>query len=497
MRPLQLIKSWKNIEVIQALTSNGITVVKRSLLLLNEKIESGFLREIRIFNEIHNVKSKMTEAIIKPLGIYIMSNTIEPDLSKSSSNLNYMIENAMEDSKVCYLCIEMEKASGDIMDISDRNPILNLRIMKRAIEGIVALHSLGYCYADLKPDNILYFTNSKDDMIDFKLIDFNATFLNSRPQDAKYTTPNTMSPELFHLIESFEKRYQVQVSEVGFDFKRSDYWSIGCLAYYLLTNKSIIMAETIDQYREEISILKINDLRNTISNMISNMMSDMMDVDDDNMINILWSIINSTLHIDPLERTFEPLETLKLITEILGDSQVDIISDNSNSNPDPNSYSDVVEDMEDYESLDDTLIESILMSVIKTAIKDINRKIDIDTEIKLIINTLFNLVNKHMSDIKIDFTDLVPNDNVLISNFFKHVCYILGLKYVLNFLGYDISSKYLYSIMNEYCIRMQTNTNNSDEMQMMMNIVNRMILNRTIFMFLKLDTNATRITQTL
>ena len=76
MRPLQLIKSWKNIEVIQALTSNGITVVKRSLLLLNEKIESGFLREIRIFNEIHNVKSKMTEAIIKPLGIYIMSNTI-------------------------------------------------------------------------------------------------------------------------------------------------------------------------------------------------------------------------------------------------------------------------------------------------------------------------------------------------------------------------------------------------------------------------------------
>ena len=76
MRPLQLINSWKNIEVIQALTSNGITVVKRSLLLLNEKIESGFLREIRIFNEIHNVKSKMTEAIIKPLGIYIMSNTI-------------------------------------------------------------------------------------------------------------------------------------------------------------------------------------------------------------------------------------------------------------------------------------------------------------------------------------------------------------------------------------------------------------------------------------
>jgi serine/threonine protein kinase len=384
----------------------------------------------------------------------------------------------------------MEMGSGDVYDLPQRNPEIDLRIMRTAIEGTALLHILGYCYADLKPDNILFFTDNKAVITHFTLIDFNTTFHHSRPQDAKYGTTHWMSPELFNLVDRADKT-------IDFDYRKSDYWSIGCLAYYLLTGNHFIKASSIDEYRKEITHLECPSPPTTTLGPVGD---------------ILASIMVSTLHIDPNNRIFEPNQTLQKIYTVLGiqdvppsvplsvphsDSEFDQLSD---LDEDSDSDFETAPGEEDSPMANTAVkgihlgssIYTVLASLIKTSLysSELKDTIDIEKEIETIIDTTRSIVRKNMKQIQMYFDDILIiskdiDDDLL--EFLEQQWYILTLNYTVRIYNHTPPlTTTVYSAMEEYLINSQAHSD-PDTRKQMAELTNRMIFDRCLHLLLELE----------
>jgi serine/threonine protein kinase len=501
MHLLKLIKSWKDVEVVKALTSHGVTVVKRSLISSHGETDPSLLREIEIFKLLSSsLDEEDRESIITPICIYVSSSEHQnrPDLRDSLPDI--IPQNFIPETEVRYLCIEMHCADGDVYDLPNRTDLMNLMIIKRAIEGVSILHSYRYCYVDLKPDNILYYTDSKGLVTDFKLIDFNSAFHHSRPQDARFGTPNTMSPDILRLVDGDAN---------GFDYRKSDYWSIGCMAYYLLTNRHAVSATTIGQYREEVPNLSAEDLFSVSTEFRHPTPSQ----------SILISIIFATLHLDPKDRTFDPIATLEVIDEELGyrkplvepsvepsveppvvpqveppvepldesfDESFDELFDESfdESFDEPFDDSDSDDGSNDNEHTDGSIIRSILKQIVAVTVMNID-----SNEIDQIAESTISLVNRELPRLTISkLYSNIPEDAQLdLIDFFRNLWCILALSYVLRL--YSIippGIETFYYFMDEYLVRAKTEYD-STYYHIMHSITHQMISNRSLNTILKIS----------
>ncbi|MEZ4381421.1 MAG: protein kinase [Nannocystaceae bacterium] len=112
-----------------------------------------------------------------------------------------------------------------------------IAILRQVCRGLAAAHDAGIVHRDIKPDNVILVTeDSREDVV--KIVDFGiATMLTSGNSDAPAAgTPQYMAPE--------------QILGQGVD-GRLDLYSLGCMAYELLTGHPPFHEGDVEQLLEQ------------------------------------------------------------------------------------------------------------------------------------------------------------------------------------------------------------------------------------------------------
>jgi len=129
------------------------------------------------------------------------------------------------------LSIFMEKYRIDLLDLTESgiSPDEVKEIVRNILKGLAYLHSLDIVHRDIKLDNILCNSASDVRIADFGLGVYSpALYADSQ----RVGTPGFISPELM----------------LGLSYNCStDMWSMGCLFYECLTNKSLFPGKTSEE----------------------------------------------------------------------------------------------------------------------------------------------------------------------------------------------------------------------------------------------------------
>ncbi|KAK9474337.1 kinase-like domain-containing protein [Dipodascopsis tothii] len=149
-----------------------------------------------------------------------------------------------EDATHIYLVMEYV-AGGDLMDyITSHGPMpeeMASEVVKQVLEAVEYVHDLGISHRDIKPDNILLVAENpvRIKVSDFGLakISESGTFLKTFCGTLAYLAPE--------VIKGKESRGSVYSNSV-------DMWSVGCLAYVLLTGYLPFNGSTHDQLCNQI-----------------------------------------------------------------------------------------------------------------------------------------------------------------------------------------------------------------------------------------------------
>jgi serine/threonine-protein kinase len=131
-----------------------------------------------------------------------------------------------------------------------QRPTLDARIdvMRQIAAATAWLHQRNVVHQDLKPGNILICPideSGKSSVVRVKLIDFGLatwhSIWNPSPTERIAGTPGYMAPEIAtYFLEhaDSEGAPQAALNESGLDPQRTDVFSLGCVLYYLTTEKS-------------------------------------------------------------------------------------------------------------------------------------------------------------------------------------------------------------------------------------------------------------------
>jgi serine/threonine protein kinase len=433
---LKLYKSNNGIDVIQALGPDGVVAIKRTIITEHGEVESTLLREIDVLKNIQKTPNRIgSNRIIGPCKYYVSStSTPYDDFTNISSIFTPQILNPV----VNYMCIEMPKAEGDVHDLISMgmSHAHNLQIMQSVLEALTLLHEMGYCYADLKADNILYFTDMAGNPVSFQLTDFNNTFQVERNLTANYGTFNSMSPELFDVVQNPQNIAHL-------DRKLSDYWGVGCLVYFLLTGDHIMNPSTLNEYVQEIMALHSNESGEP--NKLSQMIDKLELLEQTEVTKLLIRIVRSTLHFNPNKRTFDIESVLDEISNMLKitDTTTDTTTESPQSINETNNVIAMSTVIEKREQIDD-----ILISIIKTLYDD---NISHTEMIEIAYHTT-TLVDRH-KDFLVNLSFIKPLlNNETLFEVFRNCCCVLALNFVLRYYLEPVNISYFYTVIEDYVV---------------------------------------------
>jgi serine/threonine protein kinase len=109
-------------------------------------------------------------------------------------------------------------------------------ILEQIVEAVRFLHKLGIVHFDLKPENIVSFTNESTSKTVWKLIDFDSSH-NERPSNG---TPinGSISDLNIWVTEAYAAPEVVTLVDLSTINWRMDIWSLGLVAFFLFTNQT-------------------------------------------------------------------------------------------------------------------------------------------------------------------------------------------------------------------------------------------------------------------
>ncbi|XP_054288240.1 death-associated protein kinase related-like [Macrosteles quadrilineatus] len=153
-------------------------------------------------------------------------------LAAASSDRIVRLYEVYETANEMAIVLELAKG-GELQRVVEAEDGLEevhaVRVMKHILEALVFLHSRNIAHLDLKPQNILLSTEHPDS--DIKLCDFGISRIVQNGVDVKEIlgTPDYVAPEI------------LKFDPISL---QSDVWSVGVLAYVLLTGYSPFAGET-------------------------------------------------------------------------------------------------------------------------------------------------------------------------------------------------------------------------------------------------------------
>jgi len=178
-------------------------------------------------------------------------------------------EDAFIEGRTATLILELV-TGGELFDrISDENFELTEEMagkyVSQILEGVNYMHSLNVLHLDLKPENILCLSKEKFDEI--KIIDFGFArhWDPKRPLKVMFGTPEFVAPEV------------VNFDTLG---KGTDVWSIGVIAYVMVSGLSPFMGDNEQETLSNVSLAEVdfdddafNDISSDATNFIESLLT--------------------------------------------------------------------------------------------------------------------------------------------------------------------------------------------------------------------------------
>ncbi len=287
--------------------------------IFEEKIYFGNFSEISIVENKNN-KEKYVIKSFQKIKIHQLNKELEilnekNTLEKVSNNENIIkYYGTTKDDFQIYILYEYingEDLQKKILNYGLPSENMVKYYFIQILNSINYLHSINISHRDIKPDNIIITKDNKK----IKLIDFGSSCnLNGENYEKKYEeiknkeinkkkvykyfigTPNFMAPECIHN---------------KFSDKRSDYWSLGCLLYNLLTGFPPFLGESTFIIFEKSSEGKFIFPNGFLSTFAIDLINKLLVVDADKRLNI-----NQILNHPFLKKEFEDKKFLEKIPNL-------------------------------------------------------------------------------------------------------------------------------------------------------------------------------------
>lgn len=231
----------ENVETYLIYRDSTLRIAKRSKINSNGLVCPRFLREINILKKLNNPPENLInhigrQHIIKLLDVYTSNN---------------------------YLYFELEYADGCLSDYLRNNKKVNMIYDKILIDisnGLQYIHALNIVHRDLNFNNIVYFLNNENTSIidKYVIIDFGNAICNDHIYTTELSTYYIIPDESIYFFNELSKiqyyidtiknydELKLKINEINKNIntlyygKKYDIWSLGALAYLLVTKKMYI-----------------------------------------------------------------------------------------------------------------------------------------------------------------------------------------------------------------------------------------------------------------
>lgn len=156
----------------------------------------------------------------------------EVDILKKIRHENIVgLKDYYEDDRSYYLVMELLEG-GDLMDFVANNGRIPedaaIEIISQVLSAVAYMHGMNVSHRDIKPDNILI---ANDEPVIIKVSDFGLAKI---AQSGSHL--HTFCGTLAYLAPEVLARKQDPVNKSAFYSDKVDIWSIGCMAYVILTS---------------------------------------------------------------------------------------------------------------------------------------------------------------------------------------------------------------------------------------------------------------------
>lgn len=223
-------------------TDNGI----HQRYQLGELLGQGAFAQVRVAIERETGTKFAMKLIEKRKIVAGVSVEREIEILKTVQNPHIVcLHEFLEDERYYYLVMDYV-AHGDLMDYVQKYSYIDedtsREIIRQVLEGVAYVHAIGISHRDIKPENILI---AECDPVKVKIADFGlakfanaGTFLKTFCGTLSYLAPEVLACRL----SGIDSGYSSLV----------DIWSVGCLAYVILTGYMPFNAQTQEELHKSV-----------------------------------------------------------------------------------------------------------------------------------------------------------------------------------------------------------------------------------------------------
>ncbi len=154
------------------------------------------------------------------------------------------------------ICLVMEYLEGKTLHHYQQEQVSSLSqklaIISQISKGLTAAHAQGIVHCDLKPSNIIIDDNGGVKIVDFGIAKLTSGNANTANNSQSYGSQTAMSPEqLYQALPSAKANTIDDQTDNAIDF-RSDLFSLGIIAFQLISGRHPFAGETATQTAQNI-----------------------------------------------------------------------------------------------------------------------------------------------------------------------------------------------------------------------------------------------------
>lgn len=262
--------------------SSSMAIYNRLEILGEGGFGSVYLYEHKLTKKQVAIKFVDFKTIFSPEDVNRVYSEIGVLRGLKHPNIVHLIDTFDSDDQLCFI---MEYCSGGELKkyVEDNHPIPEEKIYSLAsqiTEAIRYCHNSKVIHRDLKPENILFSSNTREQI---KIVDFGISGMFTAGVAGERSDAGSLLYIAPEVLSGTDNRANPAL----------DIWSLGCIFYFMLTNKLPFMGETQDEVVGKILKCEYPDMGPGVSKPWHKLIRGMLRIS----ANKRWSLIRITEHL--------------------------------------------------------------------------------------------------------------------------------------------------------------------------------------------------------